>query len=144
MERSAKQFGCCRDTFLQHDERAAADRAAARIRRAAGINPKGGFQLARYRCQAPPAMPAERPFALSPHPRHKGERALLNPCLSIVRLSEGEDLVVTMSKLCAWFDAERILPTILFTTSVDAKGYKFEIGFRTTEEVARFRSQFGA
>lgn len=63
--------------------------------------------------------------------------------ISIVRLSEGDELGAIMSRLRTWLDGQKIQPAT-FKTFVDAKGYLLENGFRTTDEAGRFRAQFSA
>lgn len=66
-----------------------------------------------------------------------------DPYFSIVRLSQGDALGVTMNKIRVWLDAQKIRPAE-FRTSADAKGYTFTLGFHTIEEATQFRAQFGA
>jgi len=66
-----------------------------------------------------------------------------DPYISIVRLSQGDTLGVTMNNIRVWLDAQKIRPAE-FKTSADVKGYTFTLGFRTIEEAKRFRAQFGA
>ena len=68
---------------------------------------------------------------------------ITDPFTVVVRLSEGESLGATMSKLRAWLDCEKI-HAVEFKIEVDARGYTFRIGFPTIEAADRFRSQFGS
>jgi outer membrane lipoprotein-sorting protein len=62
---------------------------------------------------------------------------------TVVRVSPGQQLGETMIRLRTWLDREKIQPAE-FKTAVDGKGYKFTIGFLNTNDVERFRAQFGA
>ena len=66
-----------------------------------------------------------------------------DPLTAVVRLSKGEPLGQTMSKIRTWLASQQIHPTD-FTTAADARGYTFTVGFRDTQDADRFRAQFGA
>jgi hypothetical protein len=67
---------------------------------------------------------------------------MYEPQSVIIRLSQGELLGETMSRLRTWLDSEKIQSSG-FTTSAGAMGYTFTIGFRSIIDADRFRAQFG-
>jgi hypothetical protein len=63
--------------------------------------------------------------------------------MTVVRLSQSDQLGAAMKRLRIWLDSERIEPSE-FTTALDVAGYTFTIGFRRPQDAERFRAQFAA
>jgi hypothetical protein len=61
----------------------------------------------------------------------------------VVRLSQGDPLGKTMSRLRTWLDTAKIQPAA-FKTEAGAKGHTFTVGFTSIDQADRFRGQFGA
>jgi hypothetical protein len=68
---------------------------------------------------------------------------LSDPQTVVVRLSQGDPLGATMSRLRTWLDNAKIQPAT-FRTEADAKGYTFTVGFATSDQADRFRARFEA
>jgi hypothetical protein len=69
--------------------------------------------------------------------------ALIDPFVTVVRVTEGVPFGDAMTTIRAWLDGQKIQPAA-FTAAADAKGYTLTIGFRTIEEASRFNLQFAA
>jgi hypothetical protein len=67
--------------------------------------------------------------------------AMTDPFTVRVRVFPGDDLGDAMSKLRRWLDGEKIQLST-FRTGIDARGYTFDVGFRTVDDLKRFRAQF--
>jgi len=68
---------------------------------------------------------------------------MVDPYMVRVRVSPGEPLGDAMSKLRSWLDSQKI-QLAEFKTIPDAKGYVFDVAFRSINDAARFRNQFQA
>lgn len=58
-----------------------------------------------------------------------------------VRVFHGDSLGDAMSRMRHWLDGEKI-ELATFRTRMDARGYTFDVGFRSSDDLERFRAQF--
>jgi hypothetical protein len=75
--------------------------------------------------------------------KRKGALPVDIPIAVIVRVSLGDPLGDAMSHVRKWLDSEKIRPTS-FPTTVDARGYRLAVGFRSGWDADRFRRRYSA